>query len=121
MSEKKVSGGKVGAALGGVAGVISTIMSNPIGKWMIFNAQDETGLRFHHLIEDLSKNRNFADMAYRIFGVVTNTIMAYPAILPIAGGVIAACVGAVIGRKISKSKLKHKSLTPTMGTKKHSK
>lgn len=41
---------------------------------------------------------------------VTNTIMAYPAILPIAGGVIAAGVGALIGRKVSKSKLKHQNM-----------
>ena len=120
MEEKKSNGGKIGAVLGGVAGAISTSMSNPLGRWMVFNAQDETGLRIHHFIEDLTKNRGFADVAYRVFSVITNTIMAYPAILPIAGGLVAAGVGAIIGKKISKARLKHKSLTPVTYKKEHS-
>ena len=85
-------------------------MANPLGRWMIFTAQDEAGLQVHHFVEDLFHNRAAGDTAYRIFGAVTNTIMAYPAILPIAGGAIAAGVGALIGHKVSKSKLKHQSL-----------
>lgn len=107
---KKGNGGKIGAALGAAAGALSTVMANPLGRWAIFTAQDETGLQVHHFVEDLFKSRAAGDTAYRIFGAVTNTIMAYPAILPIAGGVIAAGVGALVGRKISKSKLKHKNM-----------
>ena len=62
--------------------------------------------------EDLFKNRKAGDIAYRVFGFITNTIMAYPAILPIAGGLLAAGVGSIIGKKISKAKLKHQSLSP---------
>ncbi len=106
----KTHGGKVGAALGALAGSIGTVMSNPIGRWFIFTAQDEAGLKFHHFVEDIFKSRAAGDTAYRIFGAITNTIMAYPAILPVAGGLIAAGVGALIGKKISKSRLKHQSL-----------
>ena len=86
-------------------------MANPIGRWAMFTAQDEAGLRVHHAVEDIFHNRAAGDTAYRIFGVITNTIMAYPAILPIAGGVVAASVGAVAGHLIGKAKLKHKSLS----------
>lgn len=59
-------------------------------------------------------------MAYRAFGFITNTIMAFPAILPIAGGLISAGVGTIVGNKIAKSKLKHKSLKPVGLVKEHS-
>lgn len=107
---KKGAGGKVGAVLGAAAGAIGTLMANPLGRWTIFTMQDEAGLQVHHFVEDLFKNRAAGDTAYRIFSTVTNTIMAYPAILPIAGGVIAAGVGALIGKKVSKSKLKHQNM-----------
>lgn len=108
--EKKAHGGKVGAVLGAASGAIGMQMSNPLGRWLMFTAQDEAGLRVHHLFEDLFKSRNVGDIAYRAFNFITNTIMAYPAILPIAGGLLAASVGAIVGKKISKSKLKHQSL-----------
>ena len=113
---KKGNDGKIGAALGAAAGAIGTVMSNPLGRWAIFTAQDEAGLQVHHFVEDLFNNRAAGDTAYRIFGAITNTIMAYPAILPIAGGVIAAGVGALVGRKISKSKLKHKNMKSVSNT-----
>lgn len=108
--EKNNKGGKVGAALGAVAGAVGVQMSNPLGRWLMFTAQDEVGLNIHHFVEDLFKNRNAGDIAYRVFGFITNTIMAYPAILPIAGGLLAASIGAIVGKKISKAKLKHQSL-----------
>ena len=106
---KKSSGGKVGAVLGAAAGAIGTVMANPIGRWAIFTAQDEAGLQVHNFVEDLLHSRAAGDTAYRAFGTITNTIMAYPAILPIAGGVLAAGVGALVGRKISKSKLRRQN------------
>ena len=108
--EKKGHGGKIGAVLGAAAGALGTVMANPIGRWAVFTAQDEVGLSVHHFFEDAFKSRAVGDTAYRVFGAITNTIMAYPAILPIAGGLIAAGVGALIGKKVSKAKLKHKSL-----------
>ena len=108
--DKKRNGGKIGAALGAAAGALGTVMANPLGRWAVFTAQDEAGLKVHHFVEDLFKNRAAGDTAYRVFNAITNTIMAYPAILPIAGGVIAAGVGALVGRKISKAKFKHECL-----------
>lgn len=112
MSENngKIKGKEIGAYLGGIAGMIGTFMANPVGRWTIFTAQDEVGLSVHHFVEDLFKSRAAGDTAYRIFNVITNTIMAYPAILPIAGGIISAGIGALIGNKISKSRLKRQSL-----------
>ncbi len=110
MENNKGTGKDVGAVLGGVAGIIGTIMANPVGRWGIFTAQDEAGLAVHHFFEDLFRSRSAGDTAYRVFNAITNTIMAYPAILPIAGGLIASGIGALIGGKISKAKLKHQSL-----------
>ena len=107
---KKGNGGTIGAALGMVAGALATVLSDPFGKWAVFTAQDEAGLKVHHFFEDLFKNRDVGDTAYRIFNAVTNAIMANPFILPMAGGLIASGIGAIIGRKISKAKLKHQSL-----------
>lgn len=107
---KKTHGGKIGGALGALAGSLGTILANPLGRWMVFTAQDEAGLSVHHFVEDLFKSRKAGDSAYRVFNIITNTIMAYPAILPIVGGLIAAGIGALVGKKISKSKLKHQSL-----------
>ena len=109
-NEQKGNGRDIGGVLGAAAGVIGTIMANPIGRWGIFTAQDEAGLAVHHFFEDLFNNRAAGDTAYRVFNTITNTIMAYPAILPIIGGLLASGVGAIIGGKISKSKLKHQSL-----------
>ena len=86
------------------------IMANPVGRWAIFTAQDEAGLSVHHFFEDLFNSRAAGDTAYRVFNTITNTIMAYPAILTVAGGFIAAGIGTIIGTKVSKSKLKHQSL-----------
>ena len=85
-------------------------MTSPIGRWSLFTAQDEAGLTVHHFFEDVFNSRLVGDTAYRVYGAITNTIMAYPAILPIAGGLLATGAGALIGKKISKSKLKHQSL-----------
>ncbi len=118
MSEKnKGKGGKVGAALGATAGAIGTVMANPLGRWVIFQEQDRVGhdiLRFF----DKTISTRAGDVAYNVFSTVTNTIMAYPAILPIAGGVIAAGVGALVGKKISKSKLKHSNMKMVSNSKK---
>lgn len=103
-NNKKTSGGKIGAFLGAIAGTLGTILANPVGRWFIFTAQDEAGLKVHHFFEDLFNSRAAGDTAYRVFGFITNTIMAYPAILPILGGLIAAGIGALVGRKISKAK-----------------
>ena len=66
---------------------------------------------------DKAINSKAGDIAYNLFSTVTNTIMAYPAILPIAGGVIAAGVGALLGKKISKNKIKHKNMKQVVHTK----
>ena len=113
----KGNGKDIGAVLGAIAGTIGTIMANPIGRWTIFTAQDEAGLSVHHFFEDLFKSRAAGDTAYRIFNAITNTIMAYPAILPVVGGLIASGIGALIGGKISKSKLNHQSLKTNEKTK----
>ena len=109
-NKQKGNGKDIGAVLGAIAGSLGIALSNPIGRWTIFTAQDEVGLRVHHFFEDIFKSREVGDTAYRVFNAITNTIMAYPAILPIAGGLIASGIGALIGGKISKSKLKHQSL-----------
>ena len=107
---KKGNGGKIGAALGAAAGALGTTMANPIGRWAIFTTQDEAGLKVLRFFENMTNNKAIGDTAYRIFGTITNTIMAYPAILPIAGGILAAGVGALVGKKISKGKLKHQNM-----------
>ncbi len=117
MENKEGKGKRVGGVLGAIAGAVGTIMANPIGRWAMFTAQDETGLAIHHTFEDWFKSRAAGDTAYRVFGLITNTIMAYPVILPIVGGVIASGIGALIGKKIAKSKLKHQSLKTEEKTK----
>ena len=109
-NDKKGNSGRVGAVLGAAAGTLGTIMANPLGSWAVFVAQDEMGLRLHNFIEDLFKSRQAGDNAFRIYSIITNTLLNYPALLPIAGGLLAAGVGALVGKKVSKSKLKHQSL-----------
>lgn len=116
MKDNEQKGKDIGAVLGAVAGTVGTIMANPIGRWSMFTAQDEVGLAVHHFFEDTFNSRDVGDTAYRVFNAITNTIMAYPAILPIVGGLIASGLGAVIGNTISKSKLKHQSLKTTSKT-----
>lgn len=105
---KKSNGGKIGAALGAAAGALGTVMANPLGRWVIFQEQDRVG---HDILRFFDKfSTKAGDIAYNIFSTITNTIMAYPAILPIAGGLITAGVGALIGKKISKGKLKRQNM-----------
>ena len=111
------NGKDIGGFLGAVAGVIGTIMANPIGRWGMFTAQDEAGLSVHHFFEDLLNSRAAGDTAYRVFNAITNTIMAYPAILPVVGGFLFAGIGSLIGGKISKAKLNHQSLKTNQKTK----
>jgi hypothetical protein len=103
--EEKKHGGLIGGAVGAAAGLLTTVMSNPIGKWYIFQKQDKAGLDVFHFFEGITHNRAVADFAYNAFSTITNTVMAYPAILSIAGGVLSAGIGALIGKKISKGKL----------------
>ena len=105
---KKGNGGKIGAALGAAAGAIGTVLSNPLGRWVVFQEQDRVG---HDVLRFFDKfSTKAGDIAYNLFSTITNTIMAYPAILPIAGGLITAGIGALIGKKISKGKLKRKNM-----------
>ena len=106
---KKGHGGKIGAALGAAAGALGTVMVNPLGRFLVYQGQDNV---VHRITQFFSKHLGFeaGERAFRISSFITNAIMAYPAILPIAGGLIAAGVGALIGRKISKSRLKHKNM-----------
>ena len=117
MENNEGKGKKVGGVLGAIAGAVGTVMANPLGRWAIFTAQDETGLAVHHTFEDWFKSRAAGDTAYRVYSFITNTIMAYPVILPKVGGVIASGIGALIGKKIAKSKLKHQSLKTNEKTK----
>ena len=108
--EEKKHGGLIGGVLGATAGALTTFMANPIGRWYIFQKQDKAGLGVLRFFEDITHNRAIADGAYNAFSTITNAIMAYPYILPIAGGVLAAGVGALIGKKVSKGKLKHQNM-----------
>lgn len=112
MSSKESTkvGSRTGAVLGGVAGALSIGLSNPVGRWTIFTAKDEIQLQILRGVEKVF-GESAGNWAYRTFGLIANTIIAYPYILPIAGGVLAAGIGALIGKKIAKSKLNHKSLS----------
>ena len=111
MKKEKVKGGTIGTVLGFAAGTIGTAMSNPIGKWIVFQSQDKVGLELNRKILEMTNNADLSFKVHEIYNLITNTIMAYPAILPIAGGILAAGVGSLIGKKISKAKLKRKSIS----------
>lgn len=119
--KKNISGGKVGAVLGAASASISTLMTNPIGRWAIFTAQDSVGDGLHRFIYNIAgKTPNAYEIASGVKSVyngITNTIMAYPAILPIAAGVLGAGVGALVGNTIKNAKLKRKSLPQKEQTK----
>ena len=105
-------GGVVGAGLGFAAGALGIAMSNPIGKWIVFQSQDKIGLELNKKILEITSNADLSFKVHEIYNLITNTIMAYPAILPIVGGILAAGVGSLNGKKINKATLKRKSLTP---------
>lgn len=112
---KKVStakSGALGTVLGGVAGALGTAMANPVGRWAIFTSQDEWGRGLNRFVFDLTHNADLSFGVHKVFDNITNAVMAYPAILPIAGGILAGTAGAVVGRIVSKARLKHKSLKP---------
>jgi len=116
--KKEKKSGKIGAILGASAGTLGTIMANPIGKWAIFQSQDEVGRAINRTILDLTNNPDLSFGIHRAFDVITNTIMAYPVVLPVAGGVIAAGLGTLIDKRVSSAKLKRKSLEPVTSPKK---
>ena len=100
--EKK--GRLIGSIAGGIAGVLTTILSNPVGRFAIFTAQDEYGLKVLRYFEDLFGSRSAGDTAYRIYSFITNAIMAYPYILPITVGLITSLIGYLIGKRIDRKK-----------------
>ena len=103
--EKK--GRMVGSIVGLIAGVLTTILSNPVGRFAIFTAQDEYGLKVLRFFEDLFNSRSAGDTAYRIYSFITNAIMAYPYILTIIVGLITSFIGYLIGKRIDrKNRLK---------------
>ncbi len=115
MDEDKKSasnGGKIGAGLGAVAGAATTFMSNPLGRFAVLQARTEAATNIQNFFFNTFKNYSLSQSVRHAFETVTNVLIAYPAILPIVGGIITAGVGALVGRKISKAKLKHKSLNP---------
>lgn len=110
--KKNGVGSKVGAVLGAASGALGTVMANPLGRWAIFQSQDSVGRNVQRFVYNVSNsNYDIAEGVRTAYDVVTNAIMANPAVLPIAGGVICAGVGALIGGKISKAKLKKQSLS----------
>ncbi len=113
MSEEKVktNGGKIGAALGATAGALGTVLSNPVGRFVVLQSRTNVAENIQNFLFKSFNNYDFAQGARHVFETITNAVIAYPAILPIAGGLIAAGVGALVGRKISKARLKHKSLS----------
>ena len=97
----------VGSIVGLIAGVLTTILSNPVGRFAIFTAQDEYGLKVLRFFEDLFNSRAAGDTAYRIYSFITNAIMAYPYILTIIVGLITSFIGYLIGKRIDrKNRLK---------------
>lgn len=97
----------VGSIAGLIAGVLTTILSNPVGRFAIFTAQDEYGLKVLRFFEDLFNSRAAGDTAYRIYSFITNAIMAYPYILTIIVGLITSFIGYLIGKRIDrKNRLK---------------
>lgn len=102
--EKK--GKLIGSIVGAIVGVLTTLLSNPVGRFAIFTAQDEYGLKVLRFFEDLFGSRSAGDTAYRIYCAITNAIMAYPAILTIAVGLITSLIGFLIGKFIDKKRKK---------------
>ena len=78
--------------------------------WRISEAAKVT--KQNKKILEITSNADLSFKVHEIYNLITNTIMAYPAILPIVGGILAAGVGSLIGKKINKATLKRKSLTP---------
>ncbi len=114
VEEKKAgkSGALVGGLAGGAAGALSMVQASPLGRWVLLNLQDHWGEDLQELVYNVSQhNYALSRSVQEAYNVVTNTILAYPYILPIATGLITAAAGALIGKKIAKSKLKHKSLS----------
>ena len=109
--KEKHTGKKITPILTGASGALATALANPIGRWSIFKSQDEIGLLINRFILNITENPDISFTVHKLYNLITNTIMAYPAILPIAGGLIAAGAGALINKKISKAKLKRKSLS----------
>ncbi len=100
---KCVSSSIVGSAIGSVAtglGITSLIF----GKFPIIKGP---------LLSEIAKqfgNNAIGKTVSKVLGTVTATVAGAPGILPIATGLLAAGAGALIGKKVSKSKLKHQSL-----------
>jgi ABC-type antimicrobial peptide transport system permease subunit len=94
----------IGSIVGAIVGILTTILSNPVGRFAIFTAQDEYGLKVLRFFEDLFNSRAAGDTAYRIYCAITNAIMAYPAILTIAVGLISSLIGYLIGKRINRKK-----------------
>ncbi len=94
----------IGSAVGAIVGLLTTILANPVGRWAIFTAQDEYGLKVLRFFEDLFNSRNAGDTAYRIYSYITNAIIAYPAILTITFSLIASLIGYLVGKRIDKKR-----------------
>ena len=98
-----VTSSMVGAAIGSVVtglGLTSAIIGKfPIIKPAILGA-----------ISNNFKNKAIGSTVTNVLGTITSTITGTPAILPIAGGLLAVGAGALIGNSIAKSKLNHQSL-----------
>ena len=108
--EKKAE--KIGKTTGAIAGgTLGVVLSNPLGRFLVLNAQDQVGINLYEFLRE-HLNKTTAKAIFNVYSIISNAIIAYPAILPIAGGIIVAGVGALIGKKIAKSRLKHQSLQP---------
>ncbi len=111
------AGKAIGATVGGALGVA---MSNPLGKFFVLSAQDQVGLNIYKTVAGLLSDKA-GTLAFNVYSFISNAIIAYPAILPIAGGAIVAGIGALVGKKITRARLKHKSLAVANNTKYYSK
>ena len=120
-----------GKAMGSIptalAAGIALGMQNPVTEWIVLQSASTLS---HSIQRDLSvllqntfkaSPQVASDIAFRVAMVVStvaNTFITNPALIPVAAGVIAGGMGAILGGKIAKNKLNHKVLTPKTEEKK---
>ena len=110
------------AVLGGVptavTGAVTTIMNNPASRWVLLQTIVSKNIDINNNIAEylfnhgvvLSRANTIASHLAKALFAVANTLINYPAIIPIAASVVVGGLGAITARVIANSSLKHKNL-----------
>ena len=107
INNSKAVGGAIGAT---TSSAICILKANDIKNALNSFDKNDFVIRLGRNLEHVFQNDTITDSICKMTSGIVGTVITYPVIIPATSGIIAAGIGAIIGGKIAKGRLKYTNL-----------